>query len=28
MSDGARSLPAVAMVIPQLEGIPRCFFQA
>ena len=26
--DGARSLPAVAMVIPQLEGIPRCSFQA
>ena len=26
--DGARSLPAVSMVIPQLEGIPRCSFQA
>ena len=26
--DGARSLPAVAMVIPQIEGGPRCFFQA
>ena len=26
--DGARSLPAVAMVIPQLDGVPRCSFQA
>jgi hypothetical protein len=26
--DGARSLPAVSMVIPQLEGIPRCSFNA
>ncbi len=26
--DGGRYLPAVAMVIPQLEGIPRCSFQA
>ena len=25
---GVRSLPAVAMVIPQLEGIPRCSFWA
>ena len=26
--DGGRSLRAVAMVIPQLEGVPRCSFQA
>ncbi len=26
--DGARSLPAVAMLIPQLDGVPRCSFQA
>ena len=26
--EGARYLPAVAMVIPQLEGVPRRSFQA